>query len=99
MTKDYKKAEQAINMLKESGVDFVLAFGNGNGHRIATQGEYKDVKQCIICALTRAATVICDNGHEAYIAVGELQKMTNIATELWYQERKDKEWEKRNDEL
>lgn len=93
MKADYEKAEQAVKLLEESGVEFVLVFANNNNnkkHRLAVRGEYKTIKQCIISALTRAAELIYDNGYDEYVAVGELQKMAITATQLW-QEKKEKE--------
>lgn len=94
MKADYEKAEQAVKLLEESGVKFILVFANNNKkHKLAARGEYKSIKQCIISALTRVAELIYDNGYSEYIAAGELQKMAIIATQLWHEKREKKEKE------
>lgn len=93
MKADYEKAEQAVKLLEESGVSYILVYDNGRGHKLAVHGEYKDIKRCIVCALVRAADHIHNNGYDEYAAVGELQKIAITATQLWYEQKEKKEEE------
>ena len=81
--KDYKKAEQAINLLGESGVNFILVYhGNGNEFKTVVTGKYADMRSCAVGVMARIAQHLKDNGYNDVDAIRELFNITVQAIEM-----------------
>lgn len=90
--KDYEKAEQAINLLGESGVNFILVYhGNGNEFKTAVTGRYADMRSCAVGVMARIAQHLKDNGYNDVDTIRELFNMAVHATEIVNEAEKEKE--------
>ena len=78
--KDYKKINEVVNLLQESGVPFVLVRRDDvqgkHANRVDMRGMYPDVKACMISAMVRLGRVIMDNGYNDLDTAGELQNIS-----------------------
>lgn len=86
---DYQKARKALELLKESGVAFVLAYSsNIDEHAISAFGEYSRLKCFVVDIMGNMANNLCDK-HGEDIASQELIKMALLAVHQLH----DKKWE------
>ncbi|WP_418576702.1 hypothetical protein [Phascolarctobacterium succinatutens] len=86
---DYQKAGKALELLKESGVAFVLAYSdNIDKHAISAFGEYSKLKCFAVDIMGNMANNLCDKYGED-IASQELIKMALLAVHQLH----DKKWE------
>lgn len=90
---DYKKAEQADNLLLESGVPFMLAYDNTDKHMICRAfGSYPTLKEFIVTMMAQAAVNVQSKYGEE-VAMKELMSMMTKAAQQ-YCEATKKEAEK-----
>lgn len=52
---DYKKAEQAEELLQESGASFIIAYNDSNNDAVCASGNYIILKSLIIGTMVQAA--------------------------------------------
>lgn len=78
--KDYKKVVQAVDLLQESGVPFILVRRDDvqgkHANRVDMYGMYPDIKACMISAMVRFGRVIMESGYNEMTTAGELQNIS-----------------------
>ena len=85
---DYKKAEQAYELLKQSDVPFMVAFDNTDKHMICRAfGSYPTLKEFIVTMMVQAVVNVQSKyGEEA--AMKELMGMMTEAAQQYCEETK-----------
>lgn len=87
---DYKKVEQAYELLKQSNVPFMVAYENEDGETasVGASGNYSTLRGCLIQLITQIANGVREaEGKEA--ALKELQNTFMLAGAMLF--KKDKE--------
>lgn len=87
---DYKKAEQAKRLLDESGVDYVLAYVNGQNCTAITSmhGDWQSIKKCVIDVMVRIVELFRCSRIMTYDAVCELREMVSQAAAIHIEREK-----------
>lgn len=84
---DYKKAKQSVELLEESGVNFVVAYGeSADKHAVFGSGQYPKLKCYVVDTMVHIAKNVCSRYGED-IARKELIEIALLAAE---QLREDK---------
>ena len=93
MKTDYEKVQQAVSLLEESGVEFMLAYHDeeNNGCQTAASGKYVDLKSCTIGIMARLALRIKENGYNGLDTIRELMNMVLHTVELVAEAEKKEE--------
>lgn len=95
---DYKKAEQAYELLKQSNAPFMVAFENEDGESasVGASGNYSVLRGYLIQLIAQIANGVREAaGKEA--AFKELQNTFMLAGAMLFQKSKeDKEWQTLN---
>ena len=85
---DYKKAEQAKELLEESGASYMLCCDNGSGRdRNCVYGSYPALRSFMITAIVELAKNICAKVNKE-IALQELTQMLMLAIEKFHNDIK-----------
>lgn len=87
---DYKKAEQAYELLKQSNVPFMVAFENEDGESasVGVSGNYSVLRGCLIQLITQIANEVREkSGKEA--ALKELQNTFMLAGAMLFKKAKE----------
>ena len=87
---DYKIAEQAYELLKQSNVPFMVAFENEDGESasVGVSGNYHTLRACLIQLITQIADKVCEkDGKEA--ALKELQNTFMWAAAMLFKKGKE----------
>lgn len=89
---NYKKVEQVKRLLDESGVDYVLAYVNGQNCTAITSmhGDWQSIKKCVIDVMVRIVELFRCSRIMTYDAVCELREMVSQAAAI-HIEREKKE--------
>lgn len=87
---DYKKAEQAKRLLDESGVDYVLAYVNGQNCTAITSmhGDWQSIKKCVIDVMVRIVELFRCSRIMTYDAVCELREIVSQAVAIHIEREK-----------
>ena len=87
---DYKKAEQAKRLLDESGVDYVLAYVNGQNCTAITSmhGDWQSINKCVIDVMVRIVELFRCSRIMTYDAVCELREMVSQAAAIHIEREK-----------
>lgn len=87
---DYKKAEQAKRLLDESGVDYVLAYVNGQNCTAITSmhGDWQSIKKCVIDVMVRIVELFRCSRIMTYDAVCELREIVSQAAAIHIEREK-----------
>lgn len=97
---DYKKAEQAKRLLDKSGVDYVLAYVNGQNCTAITSmhGDWQSIKKCVTDVMVKILKVSRRGGMMTYDAACELREMVSqaVAIHIERAKKEDENGEKFN---
>ncbi len=87
---DYKKAGKAKRLLDESGVDYVLAYVNGQNCTAITSmhGDWQSIKKCVIDVMVRIVELFRCSRIMTYDAVCELREMVSQAAAIHIEREK-----------
>ena len=82
--KNYKKAAKAAKLLKESGVDYVLSYDNGENSTAITSmhGDWQSIKKCVTAVMVRIVELFRCDRLMTYDAVCELREMVSRAAAI-----------------
>lgn len=87
---NYKKAEQAKELLQECGASFIIAYNDSNNYDVVCEsGNYIILKSLIIGTMAQAALGVYGKYGEE-IAMKELMNMMTEAAKLVYNEKEQK---------
>ena len=87
---DYKKAEQACELLKQSNVPFMVAFENEDGESasVGASGRYSTLRGCLIQLITQIASGVREEKGDE-VAFKELQNTFMLAGAMLFQKSKE----------
>lgn len=85
---NYKKAKQLVKLLEDSGVNFVIAYGeSADKHAVYGSGSYSKLKCYVVDIMVHIAKNVCSRYGEG-IAHKELVEMALLAAEQLHEENK-----------
>lgn len=88
--KDYKKAANAAKLLKESGVNYVLSYDNGENCTAITSiyGDWQSIKKCVTDVMVRIVELFRCEKMMTYDAVCELREMVSQSAAIYIEREK-----------
>lgn len=91
--KDYKKAANAAKLLKESGVNYVPSYDNGENCTAITSihGDWQSIKKCVTDVMVRIVELFRCDKMMTYDAVCELREMVSQAAAIYIEREKREE--------
>lgn len=90
--KDYEKADQAVTLLEESGVEIIFAYINeDNTCATGALGKYTDIRRCTVGVMSRLAIKLKEDGYSPLETIGILNNLTLHAVKLAQEAEEEKE--------